>query len=368
MQRMLVTVSVIVLVLGALAIGALAAHWPFWQRAWQWHAAAGGWPADLPGLTVELRPSQTPMTLQLARDARLAPRAGHESTQLLLVGDVQGQGAYWSAPGFDAATVIDGRGLATALLAPLFGALQSQAQMPLLDVPLRDTLSRWRDDMRGEITPRQLLWQLSGLAAEPFVPLNPASRRAQLASGPDFNRAALHTRLDYPPGSHFEPTPANAQLLAVVAGTIDGAGYAVALDRNLWQRFASGAATGLLDHRRGNMAAHCCIRAAAGDWLRLGLLLADGGKVAGARILPEGYVSGMMQSSPVHPGYGLGYAVAQLPDGSPVLTLESTGRRLAVAPAAGRALLWMGQGDPPEWLDELLLPAGMAWADNAPSE
>ncbi|HMA10463.1 MAG TPA: hypothetical protein VKO83_01160 [Steroidobacteraceae bacterium] len=364
MQRMLVTVTVIALVLASLAAGALMAHWPFWHRAWQWHSAAGQWPEDLPGPTQVLQPAAAPLPLRVMTDARLAPRAGDEATRMVLVGDVRGWVAYWSAPSQDIHSPIDGRGLAQGLLAPLFGALQQRSSTPVLDVPLRVLLEDWRQDARGAITPRQLLWEMSGLADDEFRPFDPFSARAQLASGPDFNRAALNTRLAWPPGSHFEPAPANAQLLSLAAGLLDGGGYAMALQRNLWGRFAEHEASGMIDHRRGNLAAHCCLRAAPLDWLRLGLVLAADGVIEAERVLPAGFVAQMALSSPVHPSYGLGYQLAET-RGSPVLVLPTSGRRLSISPATGRVVLWVGDGTAPAWLDELLSPAMVDLADNA---
>jgi CubicO group peptidase (beta-lactamase class C family) len=360
MQRMLVTVAVIALVLASLGAGALAAHWPFWHRAWQWQVASGQWP-ELPGPRQVLQPSADPLTLRVVADARLAARAG-EATQLVLVGDAAGWAAH-AGTSTDLQAPVDGRGLSTALLAPLFGALQQQSGRPILDEPVRVTLDEWRADPRGEITPRQLLWEMSGLAAEVFRPLNPLSSRAQLHSGPDFNRAALDTPLAWPPGSHFEPSPANAQLLSLVAGRVAGDGYASALQQHLWSRLSGHAAVGLLDHTRGNLSAHCCLHAAPLDWLRLGLLLAADGVVDGKRLLPEGYVMQMTIASAVHPAYGLGFQLAGSP-GSPLLVSVTDGRRLSVAPGTGRAVLWMGEGVPPPWLDELLSPQVFGPPDN----
>lgn len=363
MQRMLVTVAVIALVLASLTVGALAAHWPFWHRAWEWQSAFDQWPAELPGPTQLLQPSAAPLPLRLAADARLAPRAGDGTTQLIIVGDTAGWAAYWNAPSVQVHSLIDGRGLSAAVLPILLGAQQQQVPRLVLDEPVRELLGEWRDDERGAITPRQLMWQMSGLAAEPFRPLNPFSPRAQLASGPDFNRAAMQTRLAWPPGSHFEPSPANAQLLSRVAGALEGGGYARALQRNLWSRFAEHEAVGMLDHRRGSLAAHCCLRASPLDWVRLGLVVASGGLVGNERLLPEGYVAQMTIASPVHPAYGLGYQLAG-PQEAPVLLAITTGRRLAISPRTGRVVLWMGEGVPPGWLDELLLPAIFGASDS----
>jgi len=364
MQRVLVTVAVIALVFAALVVGTLAAHWPFWQRAWQWQVALDGWPAQMPGAALALQPSATPLPLHLRVDTRLAARASTDNTDILMVGDVTGQVAGWFAPGNDQHSVIDGRGMTSGLLAPLYGSLLMDGHASLLDVPLGDTIDQWRGEARGAITPRQLLWQLSGLAGGPFMPLNPVSRRAQLASGPDFYRAAVHTRLNYPPGSHFEAAPANAQLLALLAERIDHSSYAGILQRRLWSGFAGQPAIGMLDHTRGNLAAHCCLRAAAEDWLRLGLLLAGDGKVGTVRMLPAGYVAQMSGSSPVHPGYGFGYQVQVRPGEKPRLVLQTTGRRLSIAPHTGRAVLWAGRGTPPGWLDSLLAAADFPLGDS----
>jgi hypothetical protein len=363
MQRMLVTVAVIALVLASLTVGALAAHWPFWHRAWQWQSAIDQWPADLPGPTQVLQPAAVPLPLRLAEDARLAPRAGDGTTQLIIVGDTAGWAAYWKAPTVDLHALVDGRGLSTAVLPALFGTLQQRMPRLVLDEPARELLEEWRDDERGAITPRQLMWQMSGLAAEPFRPLNPFSARAQLASGPDFDRAAMQTPLAWPPGSHFEPSPANAQLLSRIAGTLEGGSYAQALQRNLWSRFAEHEAVGMLDHRRGSLAAHCCLRASPLDWVRLGLVLASDGMVGTERLMPEGYVAQMTIASPVHPAFGLGFELAGSQE-APVLLAVTTGRRLAILPRNGRVVFWMGEGLPPEWLDELLLPVIFGASDS----
>ena len=364
MQRMQITIAVVALVVVALVAGAAAAHWPFWQRAWQWHTAANGWPAVLPGPTVRIAAGGSHLPLRIAEDARLASRIG-AGTQLLLVGDVSGRVAAWFAPGTNALTMIDGRGLAAGLPAPLLGTMLDR-HPSLLDEPARKLLRRWPQDGRGDITPRQLLWQLSGLEQGAFVPLNPWSRRAQLASGPDFERAALHTRLRFPPGTHFEPAAANAQLLAVILSRAAGDDYAVLLQRDLWSQFAAQDAVGMLDHRRGQMAAHCCLRAAAEDWLRLGLLLAAGGRAGDRQVLPAGYVTMMTVNSPVHPGYGLGFRLGD--SGMQPLLLETPGRRLAIDLQKGRAVLWAGSGAPPAWLDELLSPVQFALQDSTETE
>jgi len=352
MQRAVVMLAVFLLVVVALAAGALTSHWPFWIRAWQWHAAADGWPETLAGPTQILHGGTGALPLHLDVVALPAAVAGAD-TRILLWASADGRGNAFLAPGFTLDSRVDGRGLAAGLLAPLYGRLAATAP-DVLDKPASQWISRWQADARGLITPRQLMWELSGFPAGRFQPLNPASRRAQLASGPDFERAVRHWEQTWPAGSHFEISPVNPQLLAMLAERHAGSRYAQLLEQQLWSQLAAADAVAVLDHPRGNIAAHCCLRAAALDWLRLGLLLADDGRIGSRQLLPAGFVAQMAVDSPVHPGQGLVYRVAKYPGTGQVLMLESAGRQLLVAPALRRAVLWVGAGPPPAQLHQLL--------------
>jgi CubicO group peptidase (beta-lactamase class C family) len=338
----------------ALGAGALASHWPFWNRAWQWQQAASGWPEHLPGPTQRLRGGVSALPLDLPPSQSLADIAG-SNTRILLRAGVDGRGSSWLARGATPQSMVDGRGLAAGLLAPLFGLL-ARTQPGLLDLPLGAHIVEWRGGPRGTITPRQLLWQMSGLPTGSFQPLNPFNSRAQLASGPDFERAALQWRLSYPPGSHFDATPVNAQLLAVLAGRLEKALYAQVLEQRLWSQLAANDAIAMLDRPRGQIAAHCCLSATAADWLRLGLLLANDGRIADRQLLPAGFVAQMAAESPVHTGFGLGYRLALDSTGGRLLVLETIGRQLVVSVTSRRAVLWVGEGTPPA-LDQLLAAA-----------
>ena len=340
------------LVAAALAAGVLISHWPFWQRAWQWQVAVDGWPGVLPGPTYRLRGGADALLLDFEA-APLPSAAADGDTHLLLWASADGRGSAFLAPGYSVDSPVEGRGLVPGLLAPLYGLLTAK-HPGLLDRAVSHWIPRWQSDDRGLITPRQLLWGLSGFPAGSFQPLNPASRRAQLASGPDFDRAVRHWPQTWPAGSHFEMSPANPQLLALVAARETGVRYAQLLEEKLWSQLASADARAILDHARGNIAAHCCFTAAAADWLRLGLMLADDGRIGSRQLLPAGFISEMAVDSPVHPGFGLGYRVADFPGSGRVLVLESAGRQLLVAPQLRRALLWVGTGPAPAGLHQLL--------------
>jgi len=350
---MLVIVAVTILVTVSLGVGSLAAHWPFWQRAWQWHVSPTGWPESIEGIEQVLHGGDTALVLKVQSHADLAAVANASPTQALLRAHSDGSVDAWFAPGTALQSLVDWRGLSSVVLAPLYAQLLGE-HPDLLDTPAGAWLSVWNGDRRGLITPRQLFWQLSGMPEGKFNPLNPFNARAQLAAGPDFGRAALRWQPVWPPGSHFEESPVNAQLLALLAARVDGVPFISVLQNRLWSRIAAGDAYAMLDHRRGDMAAHCCMRAGIGDWLRLGLVLAADGRSGGAQVWPPGFLAQLVAASPVHEGYGLGFQLLEPRPGQQLLVATSAGRQLLISPRTGAVLLWVGAGTPSPELARLL--------------
>lgn len=310
MQRVLVILAVVLLVTASLGVGALAANWPFWRRASVWHDAEGGWPPALPGPHLELHGgAATAMQFDEPR-ADLAAAAAAGSTQLLMRITAAGADA-WFAPGFDADTKLNGRGLTPLLLVALYDELVA-TDAGLLERGIGAWLPMWRQDVRGGTTPAQLLDLVAGgIAAAPAASqFNPFGSRARLLSGPDYEAAA---RTLFKPGDPARAAAA-AQLLGSVAGGIGGASVAEVL-QDFWAGLAAGDARLPQDRRRGVPALHCCLEATAADWLRLGSRLGAGA------------------------GTGLRAA-------------SSEGREIVAG--QGGAVLWSGEGKPPSSLGDLL--------------
>lgn len=342
MQRVLLVIVLLLLLAASLAVGTLAAAWPFWSRALAWHSAPDGWPGTLPGPVHELRPAAAPARLDFHVDPGLAADVAASGARVLLVADGPSTVRAYFGAGYNEHSIVDGRGLAPGLLPLVYAALGAN-HPGLLDQPLGQHLAEWSGDPRGAITPRQLMWALGGLAGASPRPLNIFSPQAQLLSGPDFMRAALAVRQDYPAGTTYTPSPANAQLLALLASRLSSRTYADLLESVLWQQAAADGARATLDHPRGEIAAHCCLSASVGDWLRVALLLARKGQWGPGALLPESVLAQVSRDHPVNPGQGLVWRVERQ-EHSELLLLESEGRLLAAAPASGRALFWLGEG------------------------
>jgi CubicO group peptidase (beta-lactamase class C family) len=342
MQRVLLVIVLLLLLSASLVVGTLAAAWPFWSRALAWHGAPDGWPGTLPGPVHELRPTAAPARLDFQLDPALAADAAASGAQVLLVADGPSTVRAYFGAGYDEHSIVDGRGLAPGLL-PLVYAALGQDHPGLLDEPLGQHLAEWSGDPRGAMTPRQLMWAIGGLAGAPKRPWNLFNPQAQLLAGPDFMRAALAVRQDFPAGTTYTPSPANAQLLALLASRLSSRAYADLLESVLWQKAAADGALAMLDHPRGEIAAHCCMSASVGDWLRVALLLAQDGRSGPGALLPASALAQISRDHPINPGQGLVWRIERQREVE-LLVLETAGRLLAAAPASGRALFWLGDG------------------------
>jgi CubicO group peptidase (beta-lactamase class C family) len=345
MRRLLVIFVMVCVVLVSVGVAVLASDWPFWQRAWRWHEAGAAGLDHVPGSwrAIGRGAGATWPALETgaAEAAALGQLASGPGTRALLaLRDGQLLAEQYGA-GTAADTLLQGDALTGLLLAPLYGVAR-QAGIDVLDRPLRQLIPDWSQDARGDITPRQLFWQVSGLESPPLQPLNPFSPRARLASGPNFERAALAFRSDYPPGSHFETSPANAQLLAIALTQVRGGPLTQLLESGLWEPLGAGRAQVALDRLGGDMAAHCCFAATGRDWLRLARLLAEDGAVGPMQLLPVGFVAEIARATPVHPGYGLGMEIETTDAGELLLWGVAPARLLLVDRSRRMAAVWFG--------------------------
>jgi hypothetical protein len=352
MRPVLIAVSLLLLVATALVTGVLASDWPFWQRAWRWHASAPLPPERLPGAHARVEGRGSARDLPLAADpavtAAVSTLLDDPVTEALLVArDDRLLFEYYGAA-TSAGQRLDGQELAIVPLVLLHGAAAQRGVGPALDQSIAGQLAEWRQDARGEITPRQLLQGLSGLEGADGFLLNPFGHTARLVSGPNFARAALRFRTAWPAGSHYAANPADAQLAALVLVRGTGQPLTVLLRDWLVEPLGLDSMRVLLDRHRGSAAAHCCVQARARDWLSLGLVVAQGGRLEGRQVVSGGFVREIGTSSPVAPERGLGFELVAgaSPGGGNRVLLVPGRRRLLLADTASRtAWLWIGRRD-----------------------
>lgn len=343
---MLRRLSLVLVTSGALlvsaGIGVLAADWPFLHRLWQLPAEVSGWRESVAVPSVAIAgedaaffPVAAPA--ELAIDAALLERAAteageHASAALLVLhrGVVQIE-RYWRGVTRDSLYPLES--LSRALLGIAYGRALDDGSIDSLDTPISQWLPEWYGEPRGDITIRQLLWNVSGLES----PVGEGWRgrlgkAGRLQFGTTFEHTALSYRAVHEPGSHFAPARVDAQLAALILERASDEDYTTFIEQSVWQPARAGRAEFALDRPHGMAAAFDGLRATPGDVLKVGALLA----------LDGGWAGEMARGSLANPHQGL--QASELDHGG--LLLSGDGRAVWIWPGQQLVIVRLGDAAP----------------------
>lgn len=191
-----------------------------------------------------------------------------------------------------------------SVMAMVVGQALADGRLHSLDDPVGHYLTEWADDDRGRITLRQVLQMSTGLSnASGEGGLLSEPSRFQFGLFPE--RVSLGQRLEHEPGTVFEYMNVNSNLMGLVLSLAFGERYADCLGRTIWQPLGASDAFVSPSRPGGLVKTASSLMATPRDWLLLGIMLAGGGVIDGRRVLPEGWVVGMTEPSPLNPNYGL---------------------------------------------------------------
>lgn len=218
------------------------------------------------------------------------------------------------APGFTAQTRFLGWSMSKCVTAAFTGLLVSDGVLRL-DEPAPIRTWQRPGDARGEITLRQLLQMRSGLrhreGADPRYEADTV-RMLFLDGRDDMAAYAEAQPLEAEPGTKWEYSSATSVILADAATGALTPSRDPALRRRvvsdylrtrLFEPIGMRSAQPEFD-AAGTLIGGSMIHATARDWAKFGEFLRNGGAVAGAQILPTGWVDFMTTPSPRNPGYG----------------------------------------------------------------
>jgi CubicO group peptidase (beta-lactamase class C family) len=157
------------------------------------------------------------------------------------------------------------------------------------------------------------------------------------------------------------PTTEAANTLALVLERITKQSYDAIVVERLWKPLGNGSLSfvrGGGKQRSDGVDAGCCIRARLGDWMRIGVALANDGVFEGNQLTPPHYVNLMLK--PAHKDAPLGFFTRVDGDFAThdVARLESDGKqRLWVVPSLQLVILRVGEEPPSSqgW-DEAMIP------------
>jgi CubicO group peptidase (beta-lactamase class C family) len=132
--------------------------------------------------------------------------------------------------------------------------------------------------------------------------------------------------------------------------------YAQYLSDALWRRLGAADAWLWVDRAGGMAHADCCLIARQGDWVRLGELLAEGGRFEGDEVVAPKWVALMLTPAKGHSSYGSGLKLKAgksseayaLPD---VFAVEGRGNRMWLVPSMSLVILRTGGTLGGDWDD-----------------
>ncbi|MFL2771158.1 MAG: serine hydrolase domain-containing protein [Rhodospirillaceae bacterium] len=268
---------------------------------WKWYepvdVIAGG-----PSVTLPLSNSQSQTLSPASVDKAISYARSFDSLAFLVAQNGMLQVEHY-AEGIDRTTVIDSQSMHKGILGVVTTIALDKGFIPSLDTPASNYISSWADDDRSNITVQHLLEMTSGLAQARFgqSPFAPGQR---LFFGTDLETPVKTAPLAFPPGSAFDFNHVNSQALHAVLTGATGMSYSAFVRKYLWQPLGGGYAQVRLDREGGAARLFCCIQLRPMDWMRLGLMLASGGKVGDKQVISETWVKRLMTGSSLNPNFG----------------------------------------------------------------
>lgn len=210
------------------------------------------------------------------------------------------------ADGVTASTPFTSFSMHKSVLAIVLLAAVEDGIIGSLDDSVGTYIPRWRDDPRGDMTLRQLLQQSSGLAHYPFTSDDPRARALSLSSR--VSDTALSFELAKEPGTEFNYSNVNSQILGIALENALGKRnlrYSQYLSERLWQPLGNADAELWSESEGGSPRFYAGLAAGLGDWLRVGIMLLNDGRVDDRVVLQPDSIAAMTTPGPLNASYGL---------------------------------------------------------------
>ena len=205
---------------------------------------------------------------------------------------------YW--PGYDRNFRTDPFSAHKTIMGLLLGAAIADGYIKSVDEFAYKYLPEWANDERRNIRIRDLLTMTSGL----HVPRFGTWTFWRVTLGSDLPETVFGLPAEVPPGTSFQYSNANSQLLGIIIQRATGKRYAQYLSERLWSRIGAQTAYVWLDHQGGIPRTFCCIYTNARSWLHVGKLILNHGRFGSDQVIPEAWIQQMTTPSAANPNYG----------------------------------------------------------------
>lgn len=237
--------------------------------------------------------------------------------------------------------------MAKSIVGLLVGIALEEGAIRSLDDRAQDYVPALAGTAYGATPIDALLRMRSGMAfSEDYA--DPASdiyrlARATLEQDPGGSLAAVR-RFDTrraPPGERFNYASADSAVLGLVLAAATGRTLADYTREKLWEPIGSEARATWIVDATGNEIAYAFVNAVLRDWARLGRLIAQGGSVAGRKVVPRSWLdASLARSGPTDiPQLRYGYHMWHSADAKRTLLWGLRGQNVLADPETGLVLV-----------------------------
>lgn len=201
--------------------------------------------------------------------------------------------------GHNAQSVAPTQSMHKSVLALLVGVAIEQGLISSVDDPAAKYIEEWAGDERKHITIRQMLQQASGIDFPAFPAV------IDMTIGDGLAKITFEQGVLAPPGTQFDYTNINPEVLGILLQRVSGLSYADYLSQSLWRHVSDDDAQVLLDTESTRTPrTFCCLDTTARAWLRIGLLHLNHGRVGDLQLVPEQWMKDIVTPSAQNPNYG----------------------------------------------------------------
>lgn len=208
---------------------------------------------------------------------------------------------YW---GGDAATAVNSRSLHKMLGGLLVGAAIRDGHIRSLDDSVADYITEWKGTPKEKISIRNVLQMSSGLMW--FGPGGVGSVQSRRYLDPHWDRVLLkEIPLEFEPGSAYDYSDITADIMPHLIERSTRQRYAKYLARAILEPIGAPGGSIWVNRSGGMPHGGCCLMLPPEAWLRIGILVANHGRVGDRMVLPDGWVDAMRTPSKNNPHFGL---------------------------------------------------------------
>lgn len=298
------------ILLGAIVLApiALSIDWQFWRRYLTRPQTAGDLSVDWYRSQVPVLGDYRPLARRLDDDDEHFGKAiaiaerFHSRALLVAKGNELVLERYWD--GTDVKTRHLTFSFHKAVSALLVGAAIADGHISSVNEPVGNYIARWKDDPRGVPSLRAIM-QMSAGYTQPNQNGGPFSDAARFSFGSDIESATLSGGIQSDHSRRFNYSDRSAQILGIALQNALDQPYETYLSERLWRALGARDATVIKADEVGPVTTYCCLMATAEDWAKIGILLRDGGKYEGKRLLPAEWIEQMVEPAPTNPNFGL---------------------------------------------------------------